>query len=102
MPVLYGTVMNGKIELPHPADLPDGTPVRIEAGTPESWAVGISEEDWPTTPEGIAAHLARIDALEPVLTPEEDAAWREARAQQKAWEFANREKYHAKIDGLFQ
>jgi hypothetical protein len=36
----------------------------------------MREEDWPTTPEGIAALLARMDRVEPGwLSPEDDAAW---------------------------
>ena len=33
--------------------------------------VGMREEDWPTTPEGIAALIAKMDQIEPFLTPEE-------------------------------
>ena len=101
MPTLYGTVTNGKIELPAPPGCPDGTPVRVVVGEPEP-AGGMSEEDWDTSPEAIAAWVAAVDALEPVMTPDEDAAWRKARAEQKAWELANWEKYNAKIDGLFR
>jgi hypothetical protein len=45
----------------------------IEARQP---ALGMREEEWPTTSEEIAASLARMDALEPGwLSPEDDAAW---------------------------
>jgi hypothetical protein len=62
----------------------------------------MREEDWPTTPEGIAALLDRIDKLEPFLSPEEDEAWRTARAEQKAFELANWEKRTRKIEELFK
>ena len=47
--------------------------------------LGMREEDWPTTPEGIAALLARMDQIEPGwLSPEDDAAWRaDLRAQRE-------------------
>ena len=48
--------------------------------------LGLREEDWPTTPEGIDALLTRMEQVEPGwLSPEEDAAWRAAlRAQKEA------------------
>jgi hypothetical protein len=47
----------------------------------------MREEDWPTTHEGIAALLARMDQVEPGwLSPEEDAAWRGALRGQKQFE----------------
>ena len=49
--------------------------------------LGMREEDWPTTPEGIAALLARIDQVEPGwLSPEDDAAWRASLRAQKEFE----------------
>jgi hypothetical protein len=46
----------------------------------------MREEDWPTTPEGIAALLARMEQVEPGwLSPEDDAAWRtDLRAQKES------------------
>src|SRR5438876_11608791 len=83
MNALQGTMKNGQIILDTPAALPEGTRVEvlpIEGAWP---ALGMREEDWPTTPEGIAALLARMDQVEPGwLSPEDDAAWRAAlRAQ---------------------
>ncbi len=49
----------------------------------------MREEDWPTTTEGIAALLARMDQVEPGwLAPEDDAAWRAALRAQKEYEKA--------------
>jgi hypothetical protein len=49
----------------------------------------MREEDWPTTPEGIAALLARMDQVEPGwLSAEDDADWREALCAQKEIEKA--------------
>jgi hypothetical protein len=86
MSVLQGTIKNGQIVLDDPADLPEGTRVEVlpvQAGRP---ALGMREEDWPTTPEGIAALLARMDQVEPGwLSPDDEAAWRASlRAQKEA------------------
>jgi hypothetical protein len=81
MTTIYGTVTNGKIELPAPADWPDGTPVRVEPVA--ETAMGMREEDWRTDPEAIEAWCAAIDALEPlILTPDDEARIRAAREDQ--------------------
>jgi hypothetical protein len=96
-------VKNGQIVLDEPARLPDGTRVEVvpaEGGRP---TMGIREEDWPTTPEGIAALLKRMDDLEPLaMTPEEEAdlaAWRKKR---KEHELANWEQRSRRIEELFE
>jgi hypothetical protein len=86
MIALQGTIRNGQIILDSPAALPEGTRVEvlpIEGARP---TLGMREEDWPTTPEGIAALLARMDQVEPGwLSPEDDSAWRaELRAQKES------------------
>jgi hypothetical protein len=44
----------------------------------------VAEEEWPTTPEGIAEMLARMDAMEAlVMTEEEIARWEADRKAQK-------------------
>ena len=77
MIAIQGTFKNGQIVLDNPVGLREGTRVEvlpIEARQP---TVGMKEEEWPTTAEGIAALLARMDASEPGwLSPEDDAAWR--------------------------
>ena len=89
MSALQGTVRNGEIVLDEAIALPEGTRVEVlpvEAGRP---TVGMREEDWPTTPEGIAALLARMDKVEPGwLSPEDDAVWRAALREQKEIEKA--------------
>ncbi len=84
MNALQGTIRNGQIVLDAPADLPDGTRVEVLPidGAPPT--LGMREEDWPTTPEGIAALLARMELVEPGwLSPEDDAAWRAGLRAQK-------------------
>ena len=69
MAVLKAIVKDGKIELQAPGDWPEGTEVHIE---PAPASVGIRDEDWPDTPEGIARLLASMDRIEPLdMTAEE-------------------------------
>jgi len=57
--------------------LSDGTRVEVLPIDRRLTALGKREEEWPTTREGIAALLARMDQAEPDwLSPEQDAAWR--------------------------
>jgi len=87
MNALQGTIKNGQIILDSPATLPEGTRVEVLPIKGARPALGMREEDWPTTPEGIAALLARMDQVEPGwLSPEDDAAWRAALRAQKEFE----------------
>jgi hypothetical protein len=84
MDTLQGAFKNGQIVLESPGTLPEGTRVEVlplEGARP---ALGMREEDWPTTHEGIAALLARMDQVEPGwLSEEDDAAWRSALRAEK-------------------
>ncbi len=87
MSVLQGTVMDGKVILDTPAALPEGTRVEVLPIAEARPGLGMREEDWPATPEGIAALLARMDQVEPGwLSPEDDASWRAALRAQKEQE----------------
>ncbi len=64
MILLKGTIENGQVVLPRPADLPDGPEVTVLAdGSTRS--LGIPDDEWPTTPEAIARLLAHMDSLQP-------------------------------------
>jgi hypothetical protein len=90
MNALQGTYTNGQILLDSPASLPEGTRVEVlpvEKGRP---ALGMREEDWPTTPEGIAALLCRMNSIEPDwLSAADDTAWRESLKAQRELEKAH-------------
>jgi len=97
MNALHGTIKNKQIVLDTPADLPEGSRVEVLPLNADLPTYGMREEDWPTTPEGIAALLARMDQVEPGwLSPEDDAAWRadlrKQREKEKAEFFADAEK----------
>ena len=81
MILLKGTIQDGRVVLPHRANVPDGTDVTIvthESGS----SLGIPDHEWPTEPQAIARLVARMDAVEPFeFTPVEEgemAAWRQA------------------------
>jgi hypothetical protein len=86
MTALQGTIKNGQIILDTPAALAEGTRVEVLPIEEARPTLGMREEDWPTTAEGIAALLARMDQVEPGwLSREDDATWRASlRAQRDA------------------
>jgi hypothetical protein len=84
MNALQGTIKNGQIVLDAPNELPEGTRVEVLPIDVAQPTFGMREEDWPTTPEGIAELLARMDQVEPGwLSPEDEAAWRSALRAEK-------------------
>jgi len=62
----------------------------------------MREEDWPTTPEGIAALVAKMEQIEPIFTDEEYEAWRKALAEQKAWRRPTGNEDNEKIRKIFE
>lgn len=79
MKTIKGTIRNGQVVLDTPGVLPEGTRVEVLREQSAPPTLGMRAEDWPTTPEGIAALLARMDAVKPGgwLSPEDDRKWRE-------------------------
>lgn len=70
MIAMQGTIQNRQIVLDAPANLPEGTRVEVLPIDGARPTLGMREEDWPTTPEGIAALLARMDQIEPEVEGE--------------------------------
>ena len=99
MSAIRGRVTDGKIDLPAPADWPEGTVVVVR---PLKDEIGITEEDWPKTPEAIAAWIGWLDSLQPFLTPEEEAEWRKALAEQKAFELSKWEEHTEKLRKVWE
>lgn len=103
MIAIKGTVKNGQVVFDEPAGLPEGTRVEVtpvETGRP---TLGMREEDWPTTPEDIAALLKRMDEIEPLeMTAEEEADLADWRRKQREYELANWDKRARRIEGMFE
>ena len=71
MSVVHGTYRGGHVDLDDPVDWAEGERVAIHRGSSE-W--GMTEADWPDTPEARADLIARMKEIEPFeLTPEEQA-----------------------------
>lgn len=103
MNALQGTIKNGQVVLDAPAALPDGARVEVHPIEGDRPPLGMREEDWPTTPEGIAALLARMDQVEPGwLPPEDDAAWRAALRADKELEKARFAEDAEKLRGMWE
>ena len=102
MSAIRGTIQDGKVVFDTPPDWPDGTPVEVEP-VRSSERIGISEEEQGDDADSITRWLAWLDSLEPLkMTPEEEAEWQKARAEQRAWELANRAARSKKIEDLFK
>jgi hypothetical protein len=97
MKAIHGTIKNGQIIPDKPVTLPEGCRVRIE---PDDEPLGLTEEEWPKTPEEIADWLQWFDNVEPVeLTPEEEAEWKSWRDKIKAYTIATMDRG---IEDLFR
>jgi hypothetical protein len=95
--VIHATWKNGQIVPDDPVDLPEGCRLVVE---PESETIGVTEEEWDNSPEGIAAWLEWYDSLEPLIfTPEEEANIAQGRQKMKEYTIAN---MHKGIEGLWE
>jgi hypothetical protein len=96
-----GIYKNGQVILDERANWPDGSRVLVEPMQAEdTW--GIREEDWPTSPEEVARHLALMDRIQPLdMTPAEQAEWQAARKIQKDYETETFGERSGQIEGLF-
>jgi hypothetical protein len=79
--LIHATWKDGQIVPDGPVNLPEGCRLVVKPALLETGSIGISEEDWPSTPEAVAEWLDCYDSLEPpVFTPEEEvelAQWRQ-------------------------
>ena len=80
---------------------PEGCRVVITPQEPQGEErLGITEEEWPKTPEALAEWLKWLDSIEPVeMTPEEEADWLAWRQKIKEYELAN---FGKRVEGLFE
>ena len=96
--VIPGTFHEGQIVLATPVDWPEGA--RVEVALVESHGrFGLTEDEWPSTPEEMAEWLRWYDSLEPLeFTPQEEADLAAWRKQMKEYDIAKSQK---RIEGLF-
>jgi hypothetical protein len=55
---VLATFRNGGLELSSPVDWPEGTGVEV---VPLRDRIGMDEEEWPNTPDGVRSLLNRMD-----------------------------------------
>jgi hypothetical protein len=103
MNALQGTIKNGQIILDVPDALPEGTRVEILPINETSPTLGMREVEWPTTPEGIAALLERMEQVEPGwLSADDDAVWRTALRAQKQSDTTRFLEEAEKLQGMWE
>ena len=102
MTAIAGIYKNGQIILDAPADWPEGCRVIVEPALKDE-ILGIREEDWPDSPEGIAAWLRWYDSLEPIdMTPQEEAEWQAGLQNQRSHEKAKFEEWSEKLREMWE
>ena len=81
MIAIKAMIKNGYLVSVNPVDLPEGSQLEVTAADPcFSDDEQMTEANWPRTPEGIAALLARMDSRQPLVSNKSDHAEGEARA----------------------
>jgi hypothetical protein len=76
MNTVTGKYRKGRISLDQKVEWSENDHVEV---TRVKQRIDMTEAEWPTTPEGLAALFAEVDAFEPVvMTPEEEAEWHAA------------------------
>lgn len=95
MSAIRGTILDGQVVLDQPADLPNGTPVTVNPGVIEL------PDDEDDSAKAIATRLALMDRFQPWMTDEELAAWEKTRAEDKAFQLAQWNKWCKEIEEQF-
>jgi hypothetical protein len=98
MNAILSMVKNGRVDVEAPPEWPEGSLVNVELKV--NGVVNL-DDDRPLTPEEIEEKIRRLDAIEPVMTPEEEAAWEADRKAYKEFEIASRAAYDKRIEELF-
>lgn len=70
MNAIETTVQNGRIDVPAPANLPDGTRVVVDVTPLSSEKIGITEAEWRDDPDALAEWDAWLKTIEPIEWPE--------------------------------
>jgi len=77
--LIKGVILNGRVEVSEPINLPDGSVVTITGQAP-SEVSGLAGSNRPMTPSEIAETLVAMDKVKPFEMSDED------RAEADAWE----------------
>jgi hypothetical protein len=63
---------NGQIVPAGPVDWPEGSELLVEPIVPGGEKVGLTEEEWRDDPESIAAWVAAVERIEPLVWADEE------------------------------
>ena len=69
MDAIKATWTNGQIVPAEPVDWPEGSQLLVEP-VPAGEKIGMTEEEWRDDPESIAAWIAAVDKIEPMIWAE--------------------------------
>jgi hypothetical protein len=64
--------MNGQIVPAGPVDWPEGSELLVEPIVPDGDKIGLAEEEWRDDPESIAAWIAAVEKIEPLVWADEE------------------------------
>lgn len=67
MDSIKATWRDGQIMPAEPVDWPDGSELIVERIGPAQDKIGLTEEEWGDDPESIAAWIAKVEKLEPMV-----------------------------------
>jgi hypothetical protein len=67
MHAIKATWTNGRIVPTEPVDWPEGSELLVEPILPNQEKIGLSEEEWRDDPESIAAWIAAVEKIEPMI-----------------------------------
>ena len=91
MLAIRARITNGYLVSVGPVDLPEGAELEVTARPPDPLDIEqMTEDNWPTTPEGLAQLLARMDSREPLQMSEDELAeWERIRREEKERDLAS-------------
>lgn len=69
MNAIKATWTNGQIVPAEPVDWPEGSELLVEP-VPSSEKIGMDESEWRDDPESIAAWIAEVEKIEPMIWAE--------------------------------
>ncbi len=67
MNAIRATWVNGHIVPAEPVDWPEGSELLVEPVAPNGEKIGMTEEEWRDDPESIAAWIAAVEQIVPLI-----------------------------------
>ncbi len=67
MKAIKATWTKGQIVPAEPVDWPEGSELLVEPVAPSGKKIGMTEEEWRDDPEFIAAWIAAVEKIEPLI-----------------------------------